>query len=287
MQENFIPSLFKNGFLNEKKVDSKSVYHLSTPCRFSVKDVVVNSLKLNYIPDEEIGGVLWANPTLLKNERVYVIDKVSYVRNAIEDVSRTDTRNKRNAYLPDSKQLNEAFDQIFECGYLPIKFHTHPTSANNFMEQIMLQELQTETSKQDQKESENCHSVGDYRLLMPRALIVGNGAIGNNIFIGLYNGSIAPVEFETSKKKVQQENFQIAADKIASISLTDEQKLAFAILALVAIIIIVRYSKNTLPLILGLAALLPGAMTNTSAVQTPNYFNKLSSGSAEIYIPEK
>lgn len=117
---------YKNaGFLDAKIVDGDELLHLTTPCRFRVNENIVADLKSNYKKDEEIGGVLWAEPTSKDNEIIHIVDNVSYIRNAIEDNPRTDHRNKSNAYLPDSKELNQTPNDFFHRVIFPLNFiHT-------------------------------------------------------------------------------------------------------------------------------------------------------------------
>lgn len=278
---------YKNdGFLDTETVDGNELLHLATPCRFRITETIVANLKSNYKSDEEIGGVLWAKPTTKDGEIIHIIDKVSYIRNAIEDNPRNDNRNKSNAYLPDSKQLNQTLNDLFLQGYLPLKFHTHPVKGTNFLHSLTYPNLMTETSEQDKRESSLPHIIGDKKLLMPRGLIVGNDISSNDIFIGVYNGFIAPKEFEDSKKKIQQENFQKTADLFSSINLSDGQKIGLAFGAALLLFVIVKYPKHSLPVIIGLGATLPLLMTNTNNIDNPNYFNKLSFGGADIFIPK-
>lgn len=278
---------YKNaGFLDTKTVDGNELLHLTTPCRFRIDETIVANLKSNYKSDEEIGGVFWAKPTIKDGEIIHIIDKVSYIRNTIEDNPRADHRNKSNAYLPDSKELNQILNDLFLQGYLPVKFHTHPVKGTNFLHSLTYPNLMTETSEQDKRESSLPHIIGDKKLLMPRGLIVGNDISSNDIFIGVYNGFIAPTEFEDSKKKIQQENFQKTADLVSSINLSDGQKIGLAIGAALLLFVIVKYPKHSLPVILGLGATLPLLMTNTNNIENPNYFNKLTFGGADIFIPK-
>lgn len=278
---------FKNeGFLDIKTVDGSELFHLTTPCRFRVTENIVTDLKKNYKPNEEIGGVLWVKPTTKNGEIIHVIDKVSYIRNAIEDNRRNDNRNKSNAYLPDSKQLNQTLNNLFLQGYLPVKFHTHPVKGTNFLHNLTYTNLMTETSEQDKRESSHHLVIGSKKLLMPRGLIVGNDISSSDIFIGVYNGFIAPTEFENSKKKIQQENFNKTADLVSTINFRDGQKVGLAIGAALLLFVIVKYPKHSLPVIIGLGAILPILMTNTRNLENPNYFNKLSLGSADIFIPK-
>jgi hypothetical protein len=278
---------YKNaGYLETKIVDGYELLHLTTPCRFRVNENIVADLKSNYKADEEIGGVLWTKPTTKDGEIIHVIDNVSYIRNAIEDNPRSDHRNKSNAYLPDSKELNQTLNDLFLQGYLPVKFHTHPVKGTSFLHSLTYPNLMTETSEQDQRESSLPHIIGNEKILMPRGLIVGNDISSSDIFIGVYNGFIAPTEFENSKKKIQQENFQKTADLVSSINLSDGQKIGLAIGAALLLFVIVKYPKHSLPVIIGLGATLPLLVTNTHNIDNPNYFNKLSFGSADIFIPK-
>jgi hypothetical protein len=278
---------YKNeGYLATKIFDGDELLHLTTPCRFRVTENIVSDLKKNYKADEEIGGVLWAKPTTKNGEIIYIIDKVSYIRNVIEDNPRNDNRNNSNAYLPDSKQLNQTLNDLFLQGYLPVKFHTHPVKGTNFLHSLTYTNLMTETSEQDKRESSHHLVIGSKKLLMPRGLIVGNDISSSDIFIGVYNGFIAPTEFEKSKKKIQQENFNKTADLVSTINLTDGQKVGLAIGAALLLFVIAKYPKHSLPVIIGLGATLPLLMTNTHNIDNPNYFNKLSFGSADIFIPK-
>jgi hypothetical protein len=278
---------YKNaGFLDTKTIDGNELLYLTTPCRFRINEKIVADLKSSYKSDEEIGGVLWAKPTIKDREIVHIIDKVSYIRNAIEDNLRSDNRNRSNTYLPDGKQLNQTLNDLFLQGYLPVKFHTHPVKGTNFLHSLAYPNLKTETSGQDKYESYLPHTIESTKLLMPRGLIVGNDISSSDIFIGVYNGFIAPTEFEDSKKKIQQENFQKTIDLVSSINLTDQQKVGLAIGAALLLYLIVKYPKHSLPVILGLGATLPLLMTNTHNIKNPNYFNKLSFGSADILIPK-
>ncbi len=274
------------GYLETKIVDGNEIFHLSTPCRFRVTENIVSKLKIKYKADEEIGGVLWARPTSKDGEIIHIIDKVSFIRNAIEDKPRNDDRNKSNAYYPDGQMLNQSLNEVFSQGYLPVKFHSHPVKGTNFLHSLAYSNIKTETSTQDKLASSFHQTVGNIQLVMPRALIVGNDVVSRDIFIGVYNGFIAPTEFKNSKNKIQQENLQKIADLVSSINLTDGEELGLAIGAILLLAVIVKYPQNSLPVILGLCAILPLLLTNTHNINNPDYFNMMSSGSADIFIPK-
>jgi hypothetical protein len=59
--------------------------------------------------------------------------------------------------------------------------------------------FQCNTSEQDQLVSDTAVSVGDLSVLMPRSLVLWNGKLSDKMFIGFYNGLIAPIEFEVHR----------------------------------------------------------------------------------------
>ncbi|MFA6923852.1 MAG: hypothetical protein WC223_06305 [Bacteroidales bacterium] len=284
--EKLITELQKKGFLEIKIENEQEIFHLKTPCRFRIKSDIVGRLKKSYLSNEEIGGVLWAKPTNNDNENLFLVDKVSFVRNAIEDNKRADDLNKSNAYLPDIVQLNQELNVVLTHGYLPLRFHTHPTKGIDFIDSISSENIQTETSKQDIVASSISCNIGTKKLLMPRGLIVGNKISRQDIFIGLYNGFIAPNNFEIAKKKIQEENFEKITKLFSNINFTKGQKIGLAFGGAILLYSIIKYPKYSLPVIFCLAATLPKLLTNTQNIDKPNYFNKLSFGNADIYIPK-
>jgi hypothetical protein len=286
---NILQQFFKEGFLQTGELDGKPIYHLTTPCRFNISQNVVKILKDKYLSDEEIGGILWAKPTIIADEKVYLVNNVRFLRNAIEDTPYKDKegrlRTKKDAYRPDAKTHSEELQKIFSANYLPLKFHTHPTKGRDVLEGLTIHQLQTETSDQDKIESTSTHSIGNDNLLMPRGLIVGNGDLSNNIFIGLYNGFIAPVNFGESKQKVRQQQMQKIADAISSTTLSDGEKILLGIGAVLLLVAVVKYPKFSLPVIFGLALGASTMLSDTTTLEKPSYFNKLSFGDANIYIP--
>lgn len=269
----------------QKRIEGEhEIFHIKTPCKFVIEENIVSSLKSEYKSDVEIGGVLWAKPEIIENETIFKINTVSYIRNAIEDSPRTDRRNKSNAYLPDHKELSEAYKQCFNIGHFPIRFHTHPTKGNNFFEEFMSFSRQTETSEQDRISAENWIKIEGQNVLMPRALVVGNDLIQGNIFVGLYHGFIAPYEFEITKKEIRQENLKKVIKSVSKINLNDNQKIALGIGAILLLVVIVKFKKYSLPVIFSLVSASIAFLELTS--KEPKYFNRLSSGNAVIDIPE-
>ncbi|MBI5217597.1 MAG: hypothetical protein HY958_01530 [Bacteroidia bacterium] len=289
--------LIEKGFFRSVKIKDEQILILKTPCRFKILQKVVIKLKENYLDDEEIGGVMRAKPTTVNGENIYIVDDVKFIRNAIEDQPLFDkiTGNllkKSNAYLLDGKQFNEERKNIFNVRCLPIRFHTHPTKGKNIFDSIKYQREQTETSDQDNIASQGFEPIDNQNILMPRGLIVGNKDIGNDIFIGVYDGFIAPPGFEESKRKVQKENINSIGNsitnKISSWNLTDNEKIVYGIGAVLILgYLVYKTRKFSIPVVFCLAAVGSILLTNTGSIEQPNYFNKLSFGDAVIYIPKE
>ena len=235
---NTIKALYVIGFLEKIIVNNEEIFHLTTPCRFTIEEDIVISLKKNYCADEEIGGIFWAKPTIGTQEKTHIVKKISFLRNVIEDTLRTDHLNKSNSYLPDSKQLHEEMERIFCQGFLPLMFHTHPVKGSDFLQTLMNPNFVSETSDQGIYEKSFTYDFNKQKLLMPSFLIVGNDISSQDIFIGVYNGFVAPQSF----------------------------------------------CKHSLPVILGLTATIPMLMANTQNLSNPQYFNRLSFGSVDIFI---
>ena len=284
--ENFIANLHSKGFLEIKSENGENIFYLSTPCRFRIEANIVSDLKNKYIVDEEIGGVLWAKPIIVNEEKVYRIDKVSYIRNTIEDKPRNDHRKKSNAYRPDLTDLENVLHKNFSQEYLPLRFHTHPVKGLDFIDSLTKTLLQSETSSQDQSSSSIPYDIENIKLLLPRGLIVGNDIFKEDIFIGFYNGFVAPLDFEQSKMKVQEENIKKTTDIISKNNLNDGQKIGLLIGVLLLLFVIVKYRKYNIPVFLSLSATLTLLLTNTQNIENPSYFNKLTFGSVDIYIPK-
>ena len=76
---NLTDELIEKGFLRSVKIKDAQVLILTTPCKFIVTQDVVMKLKLNYLVDEEVGGVMQAKPTIVNEEMVFVVGKVEFV----------------------------------------------------------------------------------------------------------------------------------------------------------------------------------------------------------------
>ena len=283
--QNFIEKLMDSGFLVNKLVAEENLLHIKNPCQFVVSAEVIADVKDKYLPGEEIGGILWLLPKTTDGNRICSLERVTYIRNAIEDHPQTDGSNKSNAYLPDTKDLNSEICSVFESGYLPVKFHTHPTQNSNFLLSMHEQMQQAQTSEADRKESKRPFVHGSKKLLIPRALIIGNELKSGDIFFHIYGGEIAPLDLEKDIKKVQDENLKLFSEMFSELQISDTVKVLIAIVIIVLIIVAIRNPKAGISMLLIAAMATPLFLSKTDHLKSANYYNKLSSGEAKISIP--
>ncbi|PLX00899.1 MAG: hypothetical protein C0594_15105 [Marinilabiliales bacterium] len=281
-----INRLYQNNFIDQSNIEGELIYHLKTPCIFIFSADIVADLRKQYISDEEIGGVFWAQPSFENGSRVFKINNISYVRNAIEDNPRRDNLTRKNSYFPDSMFLNKILEDIFNSNCLPIRFHTHPTKDKDPISSLSKGTFNLETSDADINASSIAYKLDSEKLLLPRALIVGNTLLSNDIFIGLYNGFITPTSFAESKKEIQNLNMERSFSKISDIEFSTGQTIGLILGAGLLLYAIAKYPKFSIPAIASIGLLVANYTINTDKIDNPNFFNKLSGGKAVINIPK-
>ena len=268
--------------------DGEKVFYVKTPCKFIIEEQLVQKLKHNYLPDEEIGGMIWFKPNIGNDGEVsFIGNKVSFIRNAIMDFPFDERRGRtqRNAYYPDLKERSLELNKIIASGCLPIFFHTHPTKGELSIEETIKFSMKRETSLQDRRASDTPFPIGGEKLIMPSGLIVGNDRIGDNLFIGLYNGNVAPKNFEKIKTDVIEKNVKKAQNKISENDFSVNQKILIAIGGVLFLIAIYKIWRNNPPLINKISDSVSSQFENTG--DEPNfYYCQISKGEAIILIPE-
>lgn len=283
-----ISRLQEQSVLIEQTADNKSVYSLNRPAKLIFEASITEVIKSNYKADEEIGGILWVKAERQEHqtETILNVEKVSFIRNAIEDKARTDNRSKKDTYLLDRKEFLDAYSACVNTGLLPIKFHTHPTDGASLMDEWQHTIRNWETSKADINESQLFEMAeDDCKLILPRVLIVGHGRITGEFFYGVYGGMVSPNEFKESKEVVQKEHLELFFNKAKTIQLKDKDKALLFVGLAILIFIVIRYRKTSIPILLSLWAVAPAFTTNTDLIESPKYFCKTRNGKIEIFIP--
>jgi len=191
----FIEKLKDEYILTDSEVSGIKYVHLKSPCEIQIPESITDKLKKEYDPEVEKGGVFFAKPHKVDNKTILIFVEVYFIENISEK--------PENSYLPNQSELQSRIDFALSDSsekLLPIRFHTHPTHSDNITNEIFNYIFQSDTSEQDRIVSYQTMRVEDVNLLMPRSIVLCNGTISNRLFIGFYNGLIAPLEFNTYKK---------------------------------------------------------------------------------------
>ncbi|MBN4049745.1 hypothetical protein JYT36_00795 [Bacteroidales bacterium AH-315-N07] len=271
----WIDQLYDDEILTNGELDRKEVFHLKTPCEIDLTEDASNKLRDNYEPGLEKGGVLVAYPQKKGNKTIFKINEIIYLKN--------DSNNPKHSYIPNSIELSNALKRAFKQHFLPIRFHTHPTEAENPIMEILNYLVQANTSEQDQIVSYTITRVGHKELLLPRSLMMGSCKTNLCRFIGFYNGLIAPIEFETHKSDTIKKAMDGILDKVDAWTKKGNSEWWVFGSGLVLAFLIIRYNKYAIPLMLLLAAMIPMLINDQHG--HPTYFTQLTKGPVRIEIP--
>ena len=277
--KNWILTLKQQGILTEGTKNGKQCFHLKTPCKIVLTDVATKQLKDNYDPKFEKGGILVATPTKIENVTILTIQKILFLKNVSYKPERS--------YQPNSSELKSALTQTLEATdnkTFPIRFHTHPTHSDNPLYELFNYIYQSNTSEQDQIVSDIAYPVANTNidLLLPRSLVLCNDK-ANTMFIGFYNGLIAPIEFKTHRQQELQQSMDKILDQISNWAKKDNNTWILVGGAIVLAFSIIRFNRFAIPLILLLVAMIP--MSVNLQYDNPKYFAQVTSGHVTIEIP--
>lgn len=278
--KSWILTLKQQGILTEGIKNGQQYYHLKTPCKIILTDVVTKQLKDKYDPKFEKGGILVATPTKIENETILTIQKILFLKNV--------SKKPASSYRPDNSELESALKQTLEATdnkTFPIRFHTHPTHSDNPPYEFFNYIYQSNTSEQDQIVSDTPYPVQNTNidLLLPRSLILCSNEFANTMFIGFYNGLISPIEFGTYRQQELQKSIDEILDQISEWAKKDNNILILFGGAIVLAVLIIKFNRFAIPLILLLVAMMP-TFVNLQ-YDKPKYYAQVTSGHVTIEIP--
>jgi hypothetical protein len=252
--------------------------HLQTPCKVHLTENATKQLRNSYQADQEKGGVLVAIPKRINGVTHLTIDRAIFLTNV------SDT--PKNRYRPDSKELKQALKDTYSGlteNSLSIRFHTHPTHSENAMNEIFNYIFQCNTSEQDQLVSDIPFSVGDLSVLMPRSLVLCNSKISDRMFIGFYNGLIAPIEFESHRHEQTQKAMDTIFINVSEWAKEGSNKWWLVGGGITLAFLIIRYNKFAIPLILMLISM--SQLFINDQYGQPKYFAHVTKGAITIDLP--
>jgi hypothetical protein len=270
--------LKSEGVLTVGQSAGKEYLHLNTPCKINISEDVTKKLRTTYDPEKEIGGMLIASPKHLDGETFLEINDVVFVKNVSE--------NPFTSYRPDSDEwktvIKNTFDNVVEKTF-PIQFHTHPTHSNNLVNEMLNYVYQSNTSEQDQKVSNLGYKVGDLNIILPDCLVLCNGKIADKMFVGFYNGLIAPIEFESHRKEEINKAMQTVFESVSEWAKRDKNGLILFGGSILFLFLLFRFPKAILPMLFMLSVTIPSLVNSNKNGR--KYFAQVGDESAIIEIP--
>lgn len=274
----WILKLKEEGVLIEGKKNLNQYLHLQTPCKVHITDNATNQLRDSYQADQEKGGVLIAIPKRINDVTHLTIDRAVFLTNVSDS--------PKNSYQPDGNELRKILKDTYSGqveNSLPIRFHTHPTHSDNPINEIFNYIFQCNTSEQDQLVSDIPVSVGDLSVLMPRSLVLCNGKLSDRMFIGFYNGLIAPIEFKAHRQEQTQKAMESILKNVYEWTKEGNNKWWLVGGGITFAFLLIRYNKFAIPFMLMLLPILQMFISEQDG--RPRYFAHVRNGAITIDLP--
>jgi hypothetical protein len=202
------------------------VLRLNPPVEIILRASVLKTIKQNYLPDGESGGLLWLKP--YRDNTSLIIDNISVVPNISQSNS---------TYLPQPVLLANAYQSIFESGYMPMFYHTHPTTLGHSLYDHKRPNFYLKSSVPDRQAARNPVQFKDIQILLPEGIAVGGDNYEGGIDIVFYEGGILPAAWNRlSTTQIVVTVVGILVVLIGFNSRYKKQTLIFALLVLVFIV---------------------------------------------------
>lgn len=272
----WLNSLRKDAIITAIQVNNKEFHRINTEAKFVVPDNLLTTLKREYDPAQEKGGMILFKPSKEFGIPVFTASEIIFIENKSEEPWRS--------YRIDHQENKKFTLTAFQQGLIPFRFHTHPTKSNNFLQEFYRYLSNLETSDADQMCSLTGLQIGDLNLRLPDILIVGNGSQCMDVFIGFYNGLICPTSFKGHKEELTGKARQKANEFVDENSDKNAFWIILGVVVVAGIVLAVKYPKAILPLLIGAVVVVPQLIYST---QSKNEFFGISKGdNLEIWIPK-
>ncbi|MEO7982534.1 MAG: hypothetical protein ABI688_00505, partial [Bacteroidota bacterium] len=144
--------------------------------------------------------------------------------------------------------------------------------------------FQSNTSDPDKVASALTYFAGGLNLRLPEFLIVCNGSLKSGIFIGIYGGLIAPLDFSERKNELIEQFLDNVLEGATNFFNTPERKILGVLGGAGLILLGAKYPKAILPAITTTAAVMPSIVYSTPSVN--KYFAMTYGMSVDIRLPE-
>lgn len=225
------------------------VYHrLTAGGVMNIPSSIVKKLQDAYDPGLEKGGFFFVLPERKEGKTILTVQSVCFISN-VSDYP-------EGRYQMNREEFVAAYYQAEAEKLLPFKFHTHPTRTDNYLESLLFLQ-QMDTSAPDKSASLFCLNYEDCKLRLPDVLVIGNAASGRDLFIGLYGGLVAPLDFTDRKNDLKKQFQDKVTNGVGDWLDTPGKQFAAAASALTALFLLIRYPKAILPTALVAGTVLP------------------------------
>ena len=224
MEETF--TAIKNlGYLEIEMIEGNEFYRFTSSGKFKFSSTTIAELKTGFKSDKKTGGILWALPKIITGNSVYIIHRVSFIRNVAEVNPIADQSNTSNTYLPDYKELQQTLSHVFSQGYLPVKFMLQSENAFNHSDSITNPELKHKNTAQHNQKSLQYYCIGTNKLIIPHAIISGNNTSITHIAMDVCNGTKAEIQFYDHHTPLNDVTYHNTSDLFSSFPISENQQI--------------------------------------------------------------
>jgi hypothetical protein len=280
MKGNFTDYLTRHNYIEKFNTGFSEHLRLSTELSVYFEEDIIALLKSNYETGREIGGIISIAPEFREGKRFFYVKEITFITN------RSDTPHR--SYRPDEEELSKARQKALKRKMLPFNFHSHPTEGDNILSESFNYYSMLDTSDADKIYRYLGIEIGQNKLRLPDVLIVANGKMKSGLFIGIYGGLIAPLDFTEKKDEVMSNFLQNNFERIQNYFDTPQKKTMAAIggiaAAIGAIALFAKYPKAIFPTLLTTATLVPAIAY--SASDENRFFGISQVSSLKIILPK-
>jgi hypothetical protein len=247
--DNWLNELLKNDLIETFDTTVGSYYRIKS-ASIRITTEVIQLLKSEYRPGVEKGGYLLISPIKDSNRSYWTVSEVRFIKNIHSDPA--------NYYKMDPKESDDVKGYSLDSRMLPLPFHSHPTSASNVLLETRNYYCQLNTSDPDKLHCLfNRIPMKGLHLRLPEILVVCNGNINNEIFIGLYGGLVAPIDFTERKEILQTQLNDKILENVENFFDTPGKQLMGIIGLTVFAFLAIKYPKTALLAVGATASILP------------------------------
>jgi hypothetical protein len=183
-------------------------YHrLHSPSKFEFPTAKIDLLTRAYLPGEEKGGLFLFRPEWKDSTLLMVLEEVVFLENT--------SHNPGDEFCYNIDAFNREMTRALHYRLLPCFFHSHPTAAADIIDEHHEYYFQMDTSYADKIATQATIFPGLFNLRLPEFLVIANGITKSGLFIGIYGGLIAPLDFKERKKQLTDQFQKMVVEDIS------------------------------------------------------------------------